>query len=110
MGGRRRRRYSSYSSGSSYSTPAVPQPSTSNPLFAPKPSARDLKIVALAALEDATKGKLAEAGVTQDARDAWDKYKKVKAYALGNVKSVADQNEADVALRMAVLALVKLTF
>jgi len=76
----------------------------------PKPAAKDLKLVALAALEDAMVVKLRDTGVTPEARKAFERYQKLKALALGPVTSPAMQNEADSALRMATVELVKLAF
>jgi len=76
----------------------------------PKPTAQGLKLVALAALEDVLVVRLRDAGITPEARKAFDRYQKLKALALGAVTSTAMQNEADSALRMATIELVKLAF
>jgi hypothetical protein len=85
----------------------------SGPVFAtPAPNARALKLAGLVALEAAFTQKVVELGkgVTDELRDAYAKYKKCKALALGAVANSAMQNEADTALRLAVVALVKLTY
>jgi len=76
----------------------------------PKPTAAGLKLVALAALEDVLVTKLRDTGITPEVRKAYDRYSKLKALALGPVTSPAMQNEADSALRMATVELVKLAF
>jgi hypothetical protein len=76
----------------------------------PKPTAQGLKLVALSALEDVFVVKLRDTGISPDARKAYETYKKLLALALGPVSSTAMQNEADAALRMATIALVKLAF
>jgi hypothetical protein len=75
-----------------------------------------LRLVALAALEDLFVCQLAQNGISQEARDAFKQYKKVLAHALGPVSSVASstqqagtRNEQSTALRLAIIALVKLT-
>lgn len=77
---------------------------------APAPTYRDAKVVALSSLESAFVLKLKESGITDDARAAYDKYKKLKALALAPTLNVFTQNEADAALRQAVIALVKFAF
>lgn len=77
---------------------------------APVPTYRGQKLVALAAFESAFVLKLKEQGITTEARDGYARYQKLKALALGNVTNSATQNEADAALRMAVIHLVKLAF
>lgn len=97
---RRSRRFSS-------ATPPPPQ----TPVFAtPKPNYRALKLAALVALEQAFTQKLAEQGITDDVRTAYGTYRKLKALALGATSSTAAQTEADAALRMATVHLVKLAF
>lgn len=107
--GGRRRRYSS-----STFAPQTPQA----PVFStPKPSYRALKLVALAHLEDAVKNRFAEQGLTDEARAAWANYKKVKTLALAPPSTgvsaavaAAAQTEADSALRLATIQLVKLAY
>lgn len=92
--------------------PHVVVPGPSGPVFttpAP-PSSSALRLVAMAALEDVFFQKCAEVGVTQETRDAFAKYKKIKALALGPTSSIEAKREADAALRTSVLHLVKLTF
>jgi hypothetical protein len=101
------------SSGSYYTPPVQPQapPVNRAPLFGtPKPTHRALKLVALAALEAAFVQKLVEKGRTPDVDDAFTKYKKIKALALGHAATAAAQNEADAALLHATVHLVKLAF
>lgn len=86
------------------------------PIFPPKPDARNLRITALAALEDAFKWTIAErGGATPDIRKSFETYQKVKAIALGSAASgptstPESQNEAASALRRATLTLVQLTY
>lgn len=98
--------------------PPPPPPSTGftptagNLWGTPKPSAASQRLVVLAALEDFLAVKVAETGITQEQRDAWEKYKKVKTTAL-SLRPDADtttRNEADTALRVAAMALIRLTF
>jgi hypothetical protein len=105
FGGRRRRRRTF---NGFRPTPPVPQ----TPVFAtPAPTYRALKLASLASLEETFKQKLAETGINDEQRAAWATYKKVKALALGTTNNnIAMQNEADLALRMATIALVKLTY
>jgi hypothetical protein len=91
-------------------TPTAPGTKRGPVFSAPKPDARGVRLVALAALEDAFIVKLKETGVTQEARDAFAKYEKVKALALAPATSPEMQTESNSALRHAVLALVKLVF
>jgi hypothetical protein len=100
----------------------VSTPAPSGPVFTtPKPSLRPLRLAALVALEDCFKQTVAElqrGTPTQDQRDAWATYKKVKARFLDTMDRLSkgasvdsgSQNEADVALRMAALTLTKLAF
>lgn len=76
----------------------------------PAPNYRGLKLIALAALEDAFVVRLREHGITDDVRKAFAQYQKLKALALGPQSNSAMQNEADTALRMATVNLVKVTF
>ena len=69
-----------------------------------------VKVVALSSLESAFILRLKETGITDDARHAFDKYKKLKALALAPTLNVFTQNEADTALRQAVITLVKFAF
>jgi hypothetical protein len=92
--------------------PHVHVPGPSGPVFttpAP-PSSTALRLVAMAALEDVFFQKCAEVGVVQETRDAFAKYKKLKALALGHTSSVEAKREADAALCVSVVHLVKLTF
>ena len=79
------------------------------PLFAPKPDARALKLAALVAIEEAFKS-TPPATVTQDMRDAWDRYQKMKTRALAPSLRPEDANEANTALLVATASLVKLAF
>lgn len=86
-------------------------PVQSGPVFStPAPNTRALKLAGLVALEAAFIQKTAESGATPELRAAFAQYKKVKALALGAVANSSMQNEADTALRLAVVALVKLTY
>lgn len=76
----------------------------------PKPTYTGVRLIALAAIEDVFVMKLRDHGITPDARKAFEQYQKVKALALGPVSSTAMQNEADSALRMAIVNLAKLAF
>lgn len=99
---------SSYSNGHTTARPTSRQ--TVNSYKAPQPTYRGLKLVALSALEDAFVMKLREQGISDDAREAYARYQKLKALALGPSVNTATQNEADTALRMSVIHLVKLAF
>jgi len=104
-GGRRRR------FGGRASFVATPPPT--GPVFStPKPALRPLRLAALVALEDVFKQKCMDqpATVTEDVRTAFKQYQKVKNRALAPSTDVAMQNEADTALRVATLNLVKLAF
>lgn len=76
----------------------------------PPASYRGQLLVVLANVEDLFVLKLRDKGITQDARDAFEKYKKVKALALGAASNSATQTEADLALRTAICMLVKLAY
>lgn len=76
----------------------------------PRPTSQGQRLVVLAALEDFYAVRMNEIGITQDARDAFERYQKIKALALGPTSSAAAQTEADSALRMAAITLVKLSF
>jgi len=67
-------------------------------------------MIVLAALTDLLAVRQAETGITQDARDAYAKFQKLLALALGPTANAAMQTEADSALRMAAVTLVKLAF
>jgi hypothetical protein len=83
----------------------VSTPTPTGPVFAtPKPALRPLRLAALVALEDQP------ATVTEDVRTAFKLYQKVKNRALAPSTDIAMQNEADTALRVATLNLVKLAF
>lgn len=108
---RRRRRRSRGNYSAPASAPAAPIFNT------PKPTYRAQKLAALVALESVFVQKLAEQGITQDIRDAHAKYKLLKTRALasvnGNVSTAVaagTQAEADVALKLATVQLVKLAF
>jgi hypothetical protein len=90
---------------------AFGQAAKAGPAFtAPKPSRRDMLLVALASLEDAFVVKLSETGVTDDVRKSYDRYKKLKALALGATSTPQAANEAYAALRMSVIEVLKLAF
>lgn len=76
----------------------------------PAPTYRGLKLVALASIENAFVVRMKEQGITQDARDSFATYQKLKTRALAPSINSATQNEADTALRIAVINLVKLAF
>jgi hypothetical protein len=82
----------------------------------PKPSLHGLKLVALSAIEDVFVTKLRDHGVTDEARKAHATYKKLLAVAVGTshatsaALTAAQQAEADTALRLAIIALVKQAF
>jgi hypothetical protein len=100
----RRRRHRTHWSGG---TP--PATARSGPAFAtPKPNRKDLLLVALASLEDVFAVKLAEQGITDDVRKSYERYKKLKALALGPTTSSAAVTEAFSALRMSVIEMLKL--
>jgi len=91
----------------------VSTPRPTGPVFStPKPALRPLRLAALVALEDVFKQKCMDqpATVTEDVRTAFKQYQKVKNRALAPSTDVAMQNEADTALRVATLNLVKLAF
>jgi hypothetical protein len=111
-GGSRRRRRSRFNSGY-----APPPPVQSGPVFtAPKPDARALKLVALVALEAAFIAKVTATGATDELRHSYAKYKAVKTRALSPATGSSpdlircSQNEADAALCVATIALVKLCY
>lgn len=94
---------------STYTPPVTPRPAA--PIYsAPVKTSRGLKLAALAALEDVFVQQCKESGVTDDARKAFAQYQKLKALAIGHTSNSAMQNEADTALRMATINLVKVTF
>jgi hypothetical protein len=105
----RRNRYS-------YGVPTPrPAPVASAPIFStPKPNTRALKLVALVALEAAFTQKCIDAGgiknCSDDIRNAFTKYTKIKTLALGAAINVQTQNEADTALRFATIELLKLCY
>jgi len=78
----------------------------------PRPNYRALKLAALVALESVFTQKLAEQGITDEVRSAYGTYRKLKTLALAPSASTTPemQREADVALRMATINLVKLAF
>jgi len=76
----------------------------------PAPNYRDARLVAMAAVEDAFILKVKTDGINDEARDAYARYQKLKARALAPAINQETQNEADLALRMSVLHLVKLAF
>jgi hypothetical protein len=91
----------------------VSTPTPTGPVFStPKPALRPLRLAALVALEDVFKQKCMDqpTTVTEDVRSAFKQYQKVKNRALAPSTDVAMQNEADTALRVATLNLVKLAF
>jgi len=97
--------------GTPHAAPTRRRPARGGPAFAaPKPDYRSLKIVALAALESVFVVKLRDAGITPEARKAWDVYQKLKALALAPTTDPLSQTEADSALRMATANLVKLAY
>jgi hypothetical protein len=98
----RRRRFNS----STFTNPTPQAPVFSTP----KPTHRAQKLIVLAALEQLFALKLAETGITDDVRHAYATYKKVKALALGPTSSDPARIEADSALRMATIHLVKLAY
>lgn len=100
-----RRRRSSY-----YSQPTAAPSTPRGPMFAPRPSYRALKLVALAALEAVHTQRVIENGKTPDMDVAFEKYKKVKTLALSVASSKEAQNEADAALLHATVHLLKLAF
>jgi hypothetical protein len=69
-----------------------------------------LKLTALAALEAAYAQKFTEQPKTAEADETFRKYQLLKVRALAPAINEATQNEADVALRMAYLALAKIVF
>jgi len=102
VGGPRRRRRGYWSGAAAPATASGPAFTT------PKPNRRDLLLVALASLEDAFAVKLAEQGITDDIRKSYERYKKVKALALGPTTTSAAATEAFSALRMSVIEMLKL--
>jgi hypothetical protein len=88
--------------------------STLNNYKAAQPSSNALLLAALAAFESAMKAKLADdrkAGkLSPDAPKQFETYQKLKALALGPTQNDAMRTEAQSALRMAVIAAVKLLF
>jgi len=116
---RRRRHFNPFAgtfNAGSTTRPSNLPPANGAPIFAqPKPSLRALRLVALAAIEDAFRQFLLEhrANVTDDMRAAYAKYTKVKAIAMGGLAAAANdatRNEADAALRRAALQLITLGF
>ena len=78
------------------------------------PSSNALLLSALAAFESAMKAKLADdrkAGkLSPDASKQFDTYQKLKALALGPTQNDAMRTEAQSALRMSMIAAIKLLF
>jgi hypothetical protein len=91
-------------------SPRTPRPKRGQAFATPKQSPREMKLAAVSALEDCFVTQLRDKGVTPEARTAYDKYKKLLAVALGPISNTAMQNEADAALRMAAISLIKVTF
>ena len=88
----------------------APRGRKGGPVFStPRPVLRDLQLVALAAIEDALAVKQAQ-GITDDARLAFLQLQKIKGLAFGQTNSPEAQNEADAALRTALLHAIKLAF
>jgi len=113
---RGRRRRARFGSGNN----PTPQPTTAQPIFAPAPNYRALKLAALVALEQCFGMKVADLKRTaprdangvpqlpQDIVDGWETYKKLKAHAV-DPKHPAP-HEAAAALTVATVRLVKLAF
>jgi len=95
-----------FTSGRPAAAPSAPAPLPSWVNAGPKPTATQLKLTALVALEAAVKGSMNLATLTPDQRKGWETYQKCKSLALGT--SVGP--EAASALRMATIAIVKLVF
>lgn len=76
----------------------------------PKPTTRDQKLVVVSALTDLMALNIADKGVTPEATAGFERFQKLLALALGPCSSTAAQTEADSALRMAAIQLVKLAF
>lgn len=76
------------------------------------PTAAELQVQALAKLEDALVMTAQEKGITAATEAAFAKYTKLKAVALASVTSgnMALRNEANVAMKLALIEIVKVTF
>lgn len=95
--------------------PPVPPPSAQaapppGRAFAPKPTVDNARATVLVALEDLYALQCKETGITDERRECFRKYRKALAYALGPISNQAMKNEADTALRVAAIQLVKVTF
>jgi len=80
--------------------------------IAPLPSAAALQVQALAKLEDALVMTAQEKGITAATEASFAKYTKLKAVALAQsaTSNVALKNEANVAMKMALIEIIKITF
>jgi len=82
--------------------------------YTAQPSSNALQVVALAAFEAAVKAKLGDdrkrGTLAADAPQAFDRYQKLKALALGPTVNDASRVEAQSALRMSMIAAIKLIF
>src|SRR5262245_20038664 len=91
--------------------PPKPQGKPNQNPFAVVKRANVVKFEAMAALEKAFLARLGEQGITQEARDEWEQYKKCKAMALNlAANNTAERNVAATALRVSMIKLVKLVF
>jgi hypothetical protein len=97
--------------------PRAPHRPTTRKVFASGPTAADLKLEALAKIEDALAAALGEATtITPEQEKAFDRYQKIKALALGKLQSLqlgtpgTTPAEANTALRTAIIDAVKLAF
>lgn len=95
----------------------VEKGAASAPVVSPMMKADEASMAALGALESALVAKLRESGVTDEARASFLRYKKILATAVAvpdasssPAQVEAQRNQSRVALRMAILELVKLVY
>lgn len=76
------------------------------------PTAADLQVIALAKLEDALVMTASEKGITAATEASFAKYQKLKTMALAQsaTSNLALRNEANVAMRMALIEIIKIVF
>jgi hypothetical protein len=94
-------------------TPAQPaaQPANGNNIWGrPKPTVENARAEVLVALENLYAIQCQATGITDDKRNAFEKYQKALTRALAPSTDILLRNEAETALRVAAMHLVKLTF
>jgi len=98
-----------------FTPPSTPRPTVTvtpkGPAFAtPLLTARDQRLVVVAALTDLVALRRAEKTLGDDGIKAFDQFKKLLVMGLATCSTPEAQTEADSALRMAAITLVKLSF